>query len=155
MFVIDWVASLTPAQRDAIRTVALVIGSAAVPVFGFILTWGRRGIKRLLRELMVATHVKDFEKGVLRTIPVSELVRKGVFYSEETLRNTRETKDTAERVSQDTQQLRGEFRSEISDLVNDPRAGVVNMRTGRRRNPDAVTDEVPSLYTVKDPDKDE
>lgn len=113
MFIIDWVASLSTAQRDAIRTVSIVIGSGCIPVFGFVLTWLIRIIRKQTRQTVEQTQAADWKDGSLNTVSVADLAR---------------------RIMHNTQEFKNEFRSEITDLVNDPRTAPVARVHGRRRN---------------------
>lgn len=114
MPLIDWVASLSAAERDAIRTIALVIGSAGVPVFGFILTWLARIIRKQTRAAADNTAIKSWIDGKMRSISVAQLAQ------------------------------HNEIRSELTDLVNDPRTGTgpVPRLHGRRRDTALLTDQI-------------
>lgn len=50
IFDIHWWLSLTPHQLDVVRTIATIIGSAFLPLLGFLLGWGIRLLRRIRHE---------------------------------------------------------------------------------------------------------
>lgn len=50
IFDINWWLSLTAHQLDVVRTIATIIGSAFLPLLGFLLGWGIKLLRRIRHE---------------------------------------------------------------------------------------------------------
>lgn len=70
--------SWTSHQLEVLRSVAVAVGSGLVPVFGLLLTWMLRLIRKDARTARENTSSRDWAGGILVETPVAEMARHAV-----------------------------------------------------------------------------
>lgn len=86
IFDLNWWLGLSAHQLDVVRTIATVIGSALVPILGFLLAWGIRLLRATRRDAEAAkkqTAHTEFVDGKEKVVSVTEYARHAAYAGDE------------------------------------------------------------------------
>lgn len=86
MELIRFFLDLTPHQLDVIRTVSTLIGVCIVPVLGFLLGWGIKLLRRVIKSsqsIITNTQREERINGKLHRVSVAEDMKRAMYNTEE------------------------------------------------------------------------